>query len=201
MSPLLLAYGVEKGSGAAGERVPFKTGDEQLLCQTHKTFSPGDRIVLFVPDLRPDAGAPPDGRHDPLRFPQGGQSPFHSRTSKVEPAGEIGRPCSTSSPSQALRARAITRPGSTLLDGQGREIVSAKENFEVSPATGRAPAAGRRQGRPRRRERGRPLCDGPPALNRGRAGGRPGPAGRGPRPGSRTCGYRRRLRPDPLPGQ
>jgi GWxTD domain-containing protein len=131
ISPLLLAYGVEKRPGAAGERVPFKTGDEQLLAQTQKTFSAGNTLVLFYQLY---------GLTEPLRLSGALRTdffkedkPFQSRTSKVESAGEtatvIDRQPLKDFPPGYYQARV------TLLDGQGQEIVSAKENFEVSPAT------------------------------------------------------------------
>jgi GWxTD domain-containing protein len=130
ISPLLLAYGVEKSPGAAGERIPFKTGDEQLLCQTHKTFGAADTLVLFyqvyglTAPLRSSGAIRTDFQKE--------DKPFRSRTSKVEPAGETatvidGQPLQDFPPGY-YQARV------TLLDGQGREIASAKENFEVSPA-------------------------------------------------------------------
>jgi len=131
ISPLLLAYGVEKGTGAAGERIPFKTGGDQLLCQTHKTFSPGDRLVLFfqIYGLAGPLRSSGTIRFDFLKE----DKPFQSRTSKVEPAGETA----TVIDIQPLKefAPGYYQARVALLDGQGREIVSAKENFEVSPAT------------------------------------------------------------------
>jgi GWxTD domain-containing protein len=131
ISPLLLAYGAEKRPGAAGERVPFKTGDEQLLCQTHKTFSAGNRLILFYQlygltgPLRSSGAI----RTDFLKE----DKPFQSRTAKVEAAGETA----TVIDAQPLAefAPGYYQARVTLLDGQGREIASAKENFEVSPAT------------------------------------------------------------------
>ena len=128
MSPLLLAYGVEKRPSPPGERVPFKAGDDQLLCQTRKAFSAKDSLVLFfqlyglTEDLR-NSGALL------YRFYREDKE-FLSRTGKV-PAGDSGANIFD------LQPLADFPPGYyqvrvSLLDGQGREIAGAKENFEVS---------------------------------------------------------------------
>ncbi|MEN6560167.1 MAG: GWxTD domain-containing protein [Acidobacteriota bacterium] len=131
LSPLLLAYGAEsRPSGAAGERVPFKAGQTQLLCQAQKTFASADRLILFfqvygaTEALRSSASL----RYDFLRE----DKPFRTRTARLAagPAGETviePQPLADFPPGY-YQARV------TLLDGQGREMASAKENFEVSPA-------------------------------------------------------------------
>ena len=130
MSPLLLAYGLEKKAQAPGERVPFKAGGTQLLCQARKMFSANDPLVLFfqlygLPEEIKGAGSL---RYDFLRE----DKPFLSRPARLEPgpAGDtvIDVQPLKDFPPGYYQARV------TLLDGQGKEIASAKENFEVSPA-------------------------------------------------------------------
>ena len=130
MSPLLLAYGVETKPAPAGERVPFKAGGAQLLCQTHKTFGTGDQLVLFcqlygLTDGLRAAGAL---RYDFLKEDQA----FLARTAKVESTGPVASVLDV----QPLRdfPPGYYQARVTLLDGQGSEVASAKDNFEVSPA-------------------------------------------------------------------
>jgi GWxTD domain-containing protein len=127
LSPLLLAYGAERRPSPPGERVPFKVGDDQLLCQTRKTFSARDTLVLFfqltgLTDELKDSGTI---RTQFLKE----DTEFLARTAKV-----------TTDPSVLdLQPLAAFPPGYyqvrvTLLDGPGRELASAKENFEISLA-------------------------------------------------------------------
>lgn len=130
MSPLLLAYGVGTGPSPAGERVPFKVGPDQLLCQTRKTYGTGDTMTLFaqvygVTEALKAAGVL---RLEFLKEDR----PFLSRNVPVAAAGPVWNVLEAQ-PLQAFppgyyQARLV------LLDGQGREAASAKENFEVSPA-------------------------------------------------------------------
>ncbi|MCJ7487189.1 MAG: hypothetical protein MUQ25_13645, partial [Candidatus Aminicenantes bacterium] len=130
MSPLLLAYGAEKKSAPAGERVPFKSGDEQLLCQTRKAFSAKDSLVLFfqlyglTEDLRTSGTLRTTFYRE--------DKEFLSRTAKIAagPAGTsiVDAQLLMDFPPGYYQVRV------SLLDGQGREAAGAKENFEVSPA-------------------------------------------------------------------
>lgn len=130
MSTLLLAYGVETKPAPAGERVPFKSGSAQLLCQTHKTFSAGDQLVLFYQLYGLTDGLRASGtlRYDFLKEDQA----FLTRTAKVESTGAIASVLDVQPlkdfPPGYYQARV------TLLDGQGKEVASAKDTFEVSPA-------------------------------------------------------------------
>jgi GWxTD domain-containing protein len=131
VSPLLLAYRVENKSSPPGERVPFKTGDEQLLCQTRKIFVVTDQLVLFfqIYGLTDSLKSGGTVRFDFLKE----DKPFLSRTARVEAAGTDAtvldvQPLKDFTPGY-YQARV------TFLDGQGKEVAAAKENFEVSPAT------------------------------------------------------------------
>ncbi len=130
MSPLLLAYGIETGPSPAGERVPFKVGADQLLCQTRKTFGTGDRMALFAQIYGATDALKAAGTLR-LEFLKEDR-PFLSRNLPVAAAGPVW---------SVLEAQPVQAfpPGYyearlTLLDGQGREVASSKENFEVSPA-------------------------------------------------------------------
>jgi GWxTD domain-containing protein len=128
MSPLLLAYGAEKRPAPAGERVPFKTGDEQLLCQARKTFTRSDSLAVFfqlygiTENLRDS---------ETLRYEFSREDKeFLTRTAKLSagPAGDSVldiQPLKDFSPGY-YQVRVI------LLDGQGRELARQKENFEIS---------------------------------------------------------------------
>lgn len=128
MSSLLLAYGAEKRLSPPGERVPFKAGDDQFLCQTRKAFSAKDSLVLFfqlyglTEDLRTSGTLRTTFYRE--------DKEFLSRMGKV-PAEKDGMSVLDAQP------LADFPPGYyqvrvALLDGQGREAAGAKENFEVS---------------------------------------------------------------------
>jgi GWxTD domain-containing protein len=130
LSPLLLAYKVEKKSSPPGERVPFKAGDDQLLCQTKKAFSVNDSLVLFfeLHGLTADLRASGSLRTTFVRE----DKEFLSRTAKAAAVGD-------DSSVLDVQPLASFPPGYyqvrvSLLDGQGGELAGAKENFEVSPA-------------------------------------------------------------------
>jgi len=130
MSPLLLAYGNEKKPAPAGERVPFKAGDEQLLCQTRKTFGSKDSLVLFFQlyGLTEELKNTATLRYEFLQE----DKEFLTRTGKIaaaEPETSI----------VDVQPLADFPPGYyqakvSLRDGQGQEVAAAKENFEVSLA-------------------------------------------------------------------
>jgi GWxTD domain-containing protein len=130
MSPLLLAYGVETKPAPAGERVPFKSGSAQLLCQTRKTFSAADHLILFyqLDGLTDGLRASGALRYDFLKEDRA----FLTRTAKVESSGVVATVLDVQPlqdfPPGYYQARV------TLLDAQGREVASAREAFEVSPA-------------------------------------------------------------------
>lgn len=130
LGPLLLAYGLERKPAAAGERVPFKVGDDQLLCQSHKTFSAGDRLVTYfeVEGLTKALEASGSIRTDFLKEDR----PFLSRTAAVGAMAAGGHVLDL----QPLRdfPPGYYQVRMTLLDGQGKELSSSKADFEVSPA-------------------------------------------------------------------
>jgi GWxTD domain-containing protein len=127
MSPLLLAYKAEAAAGDPKERVPFRTGREQILCQSRKSFGAKDTLVLFFQVY---------GMTDELR--SGGSvrlaflkedKPFSARTRKISEGGRGADFVET----QGL---AEFPPGYyqvavSLVDPQGREVAARKENFEV----------------------------------------------------------------------
>jgi GWxTD domain-containing protein len=130
MSPLLLAYGIQDKASAPGERVPFKAGDAQLLCQTRKTFSAADPLVLFFQIYGQTEDIKREGtlRYEFLRE----DKVFLARTARLAP-GAAG---DTVTDVQPLRdfPPGYYQARVALLDGQGKEIAGAKDNFEVSPA-------------------------------------------------------------------
>lgn len=135
ISPLLLAYEAQKKPSPPGERVPFKAGDEQILCQTRKTYSVKDSLVLFfqlyglTEELRSSGMLRyvffKEDREfleakDNLNAPGPGTNVFKIQPLKDFPPGTYDIKVA-------------------LLDGQGREVVGQSENFEVSrfPAVSR----------------------------------------------------------------
>ena len=130
MGPLLLAYGLQTKPAAAGERVPIKIGDDQLLCQARKTFGTRDSLVLFfqVSGLTDTLRAAGAIRTEFLKE----DKPFLSRTAKAETAGPAGSVLDV----QPLKdfPPGYYQAKVTLVDGQGNEVAASKENFEVSLA-------------------------------------------------------------------
>jgi GWxTD domain-containing protein len=128
MSPLLLAYGVEKSPGPPAERIPFKAGDVQILCQARKSYGATDTLVLFFQIY---------GLSDELR--SGGalrfaflkeDKPFSEREKKLSEYGRgqnfLERQDLADFTPGYYQVRVI------LVDAQGQERLSAKENFEVT---------------------------------------------------------------------
>jgi GWxTD domain-containing protein len=130
LSPLLLAYGLETKPSPAGERVPFKVGNDQLLSQSHKIFSAGDRLVTFcqLQGLTDTLRAAGMIRTEFLKDDQ----PFLTRAAAVSAAAPDGNVLDV----QPLRdfPPGYYQVRIALLDGQGAAIASSKENFEISPA-------------------------------------------------------------------
>jgi GWxTD domain-containing protein len=130
MSPLLLAYGAEKKPSPPGERVPFKAGDDQLLCQTRKAFSAKDSLVLFfqLSGLREDLRTSGTLRTAFYRD----DKEFLSRTVRV--AADKAETSVVDAQPLAAFPPGYYQVRVSLLDGQGREAAGARDNFEVSPA-------------------------------------------------------------------
>jgi len=130
MSPLLLAYGAEKRPLSPGEWVPFKVGDEQILCQGRKSFGPKESLVLFfqvfglTEDLRASGGLLVTFLKEDKEFStrRARVADFGAGPSfiEVQPLKDF--------PPGYYQARVA------LVDRQGREIASQQENFEVSLA-------------------------------------------------------------------
>ena len=130
LGPLLLAYGLERKPAAAGERVPFKVGDDQLLSQSRKSFSASDRLVTYfeVEGLTGALKTSGSIRTDFLKEDR----PFLSRTAAVGALAAGGHVIDL----QPLRdfPPGYYQVRMTLLDGQGKELSTSKEDFEVSPS-------------------------------------------------------------------
>jgi len=130
LGALLLAYGTQMKAAEARERVPFKVGSAQILCQTRKTFSAADSLVLFYQtygvgeDLRATGSLRTVFLREDVEFLKRearlGPGPAGDTVIDVQPLKDF--------PPGYYQARV------TLLDGRGKEAASAKENFEVSPA-------------------------------------------------------------------
>jgi GWxTD domain-containing protein len=130
MSPLLLAYQAEKKQAAANERVPFKIGDEQILCQGRKSYGQKDTLVLFLQVLGLTGDFRSSGTFLFTYFKEDRE--FLTKKNKVAEYGpgpgviEI-QPLKDFPPGY-YQAKVA------LIDGQGRELAAQKENFEVSLA-------------------------------------------------------------------
>ena len=130
LSPLLLAYGAERTAVAPRERVPFRVGDAQILCQTRKTFSATDTLVIFYQLLGIDEDLRSSGSIR-TAFTREDQE-FLTRTGRLAdapPTGVVDAQALKDFPPGYYQVRVA------LIDGAGKELALAKENFEVSLAT------------------------------------------------------------------
>jgi Flp pilus assembly protein TadD len=129
LSPLLLAYGLEPGAADRGGKVPFKVGGTQILCQTKKGFGTKDSLVLFY-QL--------SGLTDELLKTSSLATVFLREDQEVlrRTLPVADTPASGVIDVQDLRT---FTPGYyqvrvSLVDGAGRELALARENFEISLA-------------------------------------------------------------------
>jgi GWxTD domain-containing protein len=129
LGQLLLAYGTERKAGTSRERVPFKVGDTQILCQTRKTFGNKDTLVLFYQPLRITEALRGSGTLRTTFFRE--DKEFLTRTGRLADAPPTGV---VDAQSLADFPPGYYRVEVALLDGAGREIGKAKEDFEVSLA-------------------------------------------------------------------
>jgi len=129
LGSLLLAYGTEPKGAEARERVPFKVGDAQILCQTRKTFSAADSLVLFyqvhgiTEDLRASGSLRTVFLREDAEFLK-----REARLADAPPAGVVDVQPLKGFPPGYYQAAVI------LLDGTGKEIARTRENFEISLA-------------------------------------------------------------------
>jgi GWxTD domain-containing protein len=127
LGPLLLGYGAERAKSDPRERVPFKVGETQILCQTRKTFGAGETLVLFYQPL----GITPELRSTGtlLTTFTREDKEFSRRTRALAEAPSEGV-----IDTQSLRdfTPGYYQVRVALLDGAGKELAQAKENFEIS---------------------------------------------------------------------
>jgi len=128
MSPLLLAYKAEAAAGDPKERVPFRTGREQILCQSRKSFGAKDTLVLFFQVYGMTDGLRAGGsvRFAFLRE----DKPFSARTRKISEGGRGADFFETQE--LAEFPPGYYQVAVSLVDPQGREVAARKENFEVT---------------------------------------------------------------------
>lgn len=147
LGALLLAYGAERSSAGPLERVPFKVGDTQILCQTRKTFGAGESLVLFCQPYRLTEELRASGTLRTTFFREDEEFLRKTRSLADVPAEGVVD-------TQSLKdfTPGYYQVRVALLDGAGRELAQAKENFEISLAASIprprvmskvAPAAGR----------------------------------------------------------
>jgi GWxTD domain-containing protein len=130
MSPLLLAYGAERKPSPANERVPFKAGDEQILCQARKSFGAKDSLVVFFQVYGLTGDLRTSGTFLLIYLKEDRE--FSTRRAKVTDLGS-GLSFIETQPLKDFPP-GYYQVQVALLDGQGREVAGQKGNFEVSPA-------------------------------------------------------------------
>jgi GWxTD domain-containing protein len=129
LGALLLAYSAERSNAGPRERVPFKVGDTQILCQTRKTFGTGETLVLFYQ---------PYGLTEELRSSGTLRTTFfredQEHASRTRPLAEVPREGVIEAQSLKDFPPGYYQVRVDLLDGAGKELAQAKENFEISLA-------------------------------------------------------------------
>jgi len=129
LGAVLLAYGAQRTAINPRERVPFKVGDTQILCQSRKTFSARDPLVLFYQPYGITADLRGAGTLRTTFFRENEE--FLTRTARladVPATGVVDTQALTDFPPGYYQVRVA------LLDGTGKELSLAKENFEISLA-------------------------------------------------------------------
>lgn len=126
---IVLSYSVNRGASGSSDFVPFKTGPGQLLVQARKTFVRGDDLNVFFQVFGLSAGLREKGR---LRFDLLRKDElFLTKTMGIVEYGP------TPDFLQAFPLKDFPpdyyKIRITLVDGDGRDIATADENFEVSP--------------------------------------------------------------------
>lgn len=128
MSPLLLAYGVDKKPASPTERIPFNTGREQILCQTRKSYGSKESLVLFFQVYGMNQDLRSSGALLFTYFKEDRE--FLTKKNKIADYGPGPDVVETQPlkdfPPGYYQARVA------LLDGQGREVAAQKDHFEVS---------------------------------------------------------------------
>jgi GWxTD domain-containing protein len=130
MSPLLLAYGTQAKQTPTDERVPFRAGSQQILCQSRKSYGPKESLVLFfqVYGLNQDLQSSGALLFTFLKEDR----EILTRRARVADFGPGPDFIETQPLKDFLpgyyQARVV------LVDGRGREVAAQKGNFEVSLA-------------------------------------------------------------------
>ncbi len=128
MSPLLLAYGVERRSSRQGERIPFQTGDALILCQSRKTFSANDDAVVFFQIYH---------LTDELQSSGVIRTTFFKEDKEFRTISRKAAEYDSASDFLDIHRLSEFPPGYyqvrvSLIDDEGQELLAQKENFEVS---------------------------------------------------------------------
>jgi len=130
LSSLVLGYRLEKGASSDKDFIPFKTGSGQLLTPARKTFTRKENLYVFfqVLDLNPDLRS--QGKIKMTVYKKDAEY-----LTKTKGIGEYGSGPDileefplAQFPPDYYKIRVF------LLDGGGKELLSADEDFEVSTA-------------------------------------------------------------------
>jgi GWxTD domain-containing protein len=130
LSSLVLGYRLEKGASSDKDFIPFKTGSGQLLTPARKTFTRKENLYVFfqVLDLNPDLCS--QGKIKMTVYKKDAEY-----LTKTKGIGEYGSGPDileefplAQFPPDYYKIRVF------LLDGGGKELLSADEDFEVSTA-------------------------------------------------------------------
>jgi len=127
LGPLLLGYGAERARSDPRERVPFRVGDTQILCQTRKTFGSGESLVFFYQPTGITADLRSSGTLRTALFRE--EEELLSRT---RPLAEVPREGVIETQSLKDFPPGYYRVRVALLDGGGKELAQTKESFEIS---------------------------------------------------------------------
>jgi len=132
ISALVLGYQLDKAASADRDFVPFKTAVGQLICQAHKTFSQKDNLYVFFqafglsPELRSQAKI----NVTVLKK----DAEFLTRSKGISEYGSGPGADFLEEFALANFAPDYYNVKVSLVDGSGKEVLSADEDFEVSMA-------------------------------------------------------------------
>jgi len=128
MSSLILGFRAENGAQESRDIVPFKMGDTQIICQSQKTFTQKDPLVVFFQLHGLSEGMRSEGK---LRFTiYKEDQDFFSDTKKINEyppdTDFIEKFTLEEFPPGYYSIRV------SVLDGEGKEFLYEAENFEIT---------------------------------------------------------------------
>ncbi|MFP4082965.1 MAG: GWxTD domain-containing protein [Candidatus Aminicenantes bacterium] len=130
MGSLILGYGVKKNASGSEEIVPFRVGEDQILCQPREIFSPQESVFVFCQILGLDPETRSQGLIRYAVFKE--EQEIFTQTRKI---GEFHS--DTNFLQQIVLASfspGLYRLEVSVLNKDGQELIRTGEMFEISHA-------------------------------------------------------------------